>query len=334
MASPVPRSGPNYTQAIRRVGVGNESARSGGAVPQQARLLTPAGLGTMIESLRRMGYEVIGPTVRDGSIVYERLKSAAELPAGWTDEQRPGHYRLKPRPDRALFGFSVGPQSWKRFLHPADVPLWSAERRKGTFRILDNEVERRGPYAFLGVRACELAAIAVQDRVLTGGEYREPIYAERRQDVFIVAVNCAQAADTCFCASMGTGPRVRSGFDLLLTELVGPEGHRFVAEAGTRRGAQVLAELETTSAGEEDLHAANAAVELAAGQQVRSLNTTGLKQLLYESFDSPHWESIASRCLTCANCTMVCPTCFCTSVDDATDVTADHAARRRRWDSC
>ena len=290
-------------------------------------------LGSLIDELTGRGFDVIGPTVRDGAIVYDHIDSVPDLPAGWTDEQEAGRYRLQRRADQALFSYAVGPQSWKKYFHPADVKLCSAERQNEVFRILNNDDQLKHPYAFIGVRACELAAIVVQDRVLLQDKYRDAIYAGRRTGAFIVAVQCTQAANTCFCASMGTGPKPQNGFDLVLTELVEPGSHRFLVEAGSERGSEVLAELVTSPATEQDLRAAESAVDRAR-QQVRSLDTNGIKELLYQNFDHPRWDNVAGRCLTCANCTMVCPTCFCTTVDDVSDVTGDHAERWRHWDSC
>jgi len=309
-------------------------------VSQQAPVvLQPSQLEKLIAGLAHKGYEVIGPTLRDGAIVYDRIASAGELPAGWTDEQEPGRYRLKRREDQALFGYAVGPQSWKKYLYPAEQRLWSAQRQDGTFRILNNHNENREhqpqrPHAFLGVRACELAAIKVHDRVLLQDKYVDPTYDGRRKGAFIVAVQCSQAAATCFCVSMGSGPGVQDGFDLALTELDPAGNHRFVVKAGSDRGAEVLAELVTNLATEEDLRQSEAAVEAAARQQTRSIDNNGIKELLYRNFDHPRWDDVAGRCLTCANCTMVCPTCFCTTVEDVNDITGDHAERWRRWDSC
>ena len=291
-------------------------------------------LGKLIAALLCKGYEVIGPTMRDGAIVYDKVASVEDLPAGWTDEQEPGRYRLKRREDEALFGYAVGPQSWKKYMHPAEVRLWSAERQGGTFRILNNEAKPERPHAFLGARACELAAIAVQDRVLLEDKYRDPIYDQRRRGAFVIAVQCTQAASTCFCASMGTGPQVSDGFDLVLTELLGSKGHRFLVATGSDRGTEMLGELEAVPATGEDRQEAGARVEAAARQQVRSIDTTDIKELLQDNFEHPRWDNVASRCLTCANCTMVCPTCFCTAVEDVTDITGEHAERWRRWDSC
>ncbi len=300
-----------------------------------ATLVEAGQIERLIEVLHRRGYEVVGPTVRDEAIVYDRLEKLADLPVGWTDEQEAGSYRLKRRQDGALFGYVVGPQSWKKYLHPADVRLFSAQRQGETFRILSNpDPPPPARYAFLGVRACELAAIAVQDRVLVHDRYRDPIYQGRREGIFIVAVNCTQSAATCFCTSMGTGPRAHAGFDLALTELLGSNHHRILIEVGSDAGAEVVAELEHFKASDDAEAEAEAAVGRARSQIRRQMDTTGIRELLYSNFDHPRWDDVARRCLSCANCTMVCPTCFCTTVEDVSDVTGDHAERWRRWDSC
>ena len=300
-----------------------------------ATLVEAGQIERLIEVLQRRGYEVVGPTVRDEAIVYDRLEKLADLPVGWTDEQEAGSYRLKRRQDGALFGYVVGPQSWKKYLHPADVRLFSAQRQGETFRILSNpDPPPPARYAFLGIRACELAAIAVQDRVLLHDRYRDPIYQGRREGIFIVAVNCTQSAATCFCTSMGTGPRAHAGFDLALTELLGSNHHRILIEVGSDAGAEVVAELEHFEASDDAEAEAEAAVGRARSQIRRQMDTAGIREVLYSNFDHPRWDDVARRCLSCANCTMVCPTCFCTTVEDVSDVTGDHAERWRRWDSC
>ena len=297
--------------------------------------MAPAQIENLIQSLRRRGYDVVGPTVRDGAVIYDEIQGLRDLPQGFTDEQEGGRYRLKPREDRALFGYAVGPQSWKKYLHPAQVKLFDAERTDGGFRILNNTPASVPRMAFLGVRACELAAIAIQDRVLINGPYCDPIYQSRRDRVFIVAVQCTQAAATCFCASMETGPQLpHADVDLALTEVVKAGEHWFLAEARTDRGRELLGELEHQPASEEECHSAEAAVECAARQQTRQIDNTGIRDLLFQNFEHPRWDQVAERCLTCANCTMVCPTCFCTTVEDVSDVTGNHAERWRRWDSC
>jgi Fe-S-cluster-containing hydrogenase component 2 len=299
----------------------------------QARL-SPDGIDRLIRSLAGRGYEVVGPTVRDGAVIYDQIEGAGDLPRGWTDEQEAGRYRLQPRPDGALFGYTVGPQSWKKYLHPAHVKLFEAEKHGGVFRILDGAGPAERPYAFVGVRACEWAAIGVLDRVLLNNKFRDRVYGGRRDGVFVVAVQCTQAAATCFCASMGTGPEVHGAADLVLTEVVSDKEHWFLAEAGSERGREVLAELDRQPVTEEAVRQAGAAVKAAGEQQVRRMETEGLRDVLVQNFEHLQWDKVAARCLTCANCTMVCPTCFCTTVEDGGDITGDHAGRWRRWDSC
>ncbi len=295
-------------------------------------LFDVSGLGALIALLKDRGYEVAGPTIRDGAVVCDVLERAEELPAGWGDQQSPGRYRLKKRDDGAIFGHNLGPQAWKRYLHPPELLLFEGQREDGGFRILRNPPPAK-KYAFLGVRACELAAIERYDRIFLGDRYADPGYRARRGNTFVVAVNCGQAAGTCFCTSMGTGPKATRGFDIALTELTG-EDHGFVAEAGTAAGSELLAAMETRPATAEETAAAEGVCERTAASIHRKLDTTGLKEALYESFEHPRWEKVAQRCLSCANCTLVCPTCFCTTVEDITDVTGNAAERWRKWDSC
>ena len=276
---------------------------------------------------------MIGPTIRDGAIVYEELDGVAALPAGWGDEQDGGTYRLHRRDDQALFGYAVGPHSWKQFLYPPRTLLWRAHRQGDTVSV-EVPQDDAPRYAFVGVRGCELAAISVQDTVFLGSGVTDPTYAARRAPAFIVAVHCGTPAGTCFCVSMETGPRAGPGFDLALTEVIDADRHLFVVEVGTERGAEVLAGLERRPATPEELKAAGQVVEQAAGHMGRSMDTTGIRDLLAATLEHPRWDDVADRCLTCANCTMVCPTCFCSSVEDTTDLTGETSERARRWDSC
>jgi ferredoxin len=300
--------------------------------PNAYVVLDKSGLSRVVTALREGGRSVVGPRLGDGAIVYDTIESTDDLPSGWTDEQGPGNYRLRRRNDQAWFGYVVGPQSWKRFLHPPRVTLFRLERTDDGFTPRVPAAE--GGYAFIGVRPCELAAIAVQDRVFLEGPFVDAGYAARRADVFVVAVNCAQAGETCFCASMGTGPRAREGFDLALTEVIEGESHRFVVEVGSEAGRTILAGLPHRPASEVEAAEALAISAATAASMGRRLDTDGLKEALYESTDHPQWDDVARRCLACTNCTMVCPTCFCTSVKEVSDLAGGSEERVRLWDSC
>jgi formate hydrogenlyase subunit 6/NADH:ubiquinone oxidoreductase subunit I len=295
-------------------------------------VITLEGLDGLISGLRSGGYRVIGPRMRDGAIIYDDVDAVADLPAGWTDEQDGGHYRVKRRDDAALFGYNVGPTAWKRFLHPPLLRLWRAERVNGALHVTDT-AEPSERFAFLAVRSCELHAIAIQDRVFLQGPYVDTHYQARREGAFIVAVNCGQAGGTCFCVSMNTGPKVQQGFDLSLTELIG-EQHKFLVEVGSERGGALLAGIPHRPAEEKDIAGAADAVARATGNQGRHMRSDDVRELLLANLEHPRWDDVAQRCLTCGNCTMVCPTCFCTSVEDGNDLATGAAERKRRWDSC
>jgi sulfhydrogenase subunit beta (sulfur reductase) len=290
-------------------------------------------LQQLFNLLGKRGYSLIGPVARDGAIVYDEIASVSELPSGWTDEQDGGQYRLKKRNDNALFGYVVGPQSWKKYLFPPITKLWEAKKVTGGFQpIQDNGISPK--MAFIGVRACELKAIAIHDKVLTEGEYKDPLYQARRGNIFILAVNCTQAGGTCFCTSMKTGPKVGAGFDLAMTEILEKNSHYFVMEAGSETGLEMLSQLSFKPADAEVKGSAEKAISKAAGKMGRTIDTNNIKEMLYRNLEHPRWEEVAKRCLNCANCTMVCPTCFCMSIDDYTDLGGQSAERRRRWDSC
>jgi len=346
----------------------------------------------LFAALTAHGYTIVGPTICEGAIVFSELRSVQDLPIGWTDFQDRGTYRLVRRDDEALFGYAVGPHSWKKFLHPPALLLWQARRRGDGFEIITSgsntaqtnnqtrgstattdtlrhgdamsecDVGSKGdtlhqsggppqnamsaqdhasarenqtqPLAFLGVRSCDLHAIALLDRVFLGGPYVDGFYQERREEIFLIAVQCGQAGGNCFCVSMSTGPKATSGFDLALTEVLDSGCHYFVVEVGSQRGNQIVSCLPVRKATEAECLRAEEIVSGTATQMGRALDTRQLKELLYQNYEHPRWDQVAARCLACANCTMVCPTCFCTTVEDVTDLQGEHAERWRKWDSC
>jgi ferredoxin len=287
----------------------------------------------LFHALGADGYTIVGPTVRDQAIVYAGLESVDDLPIGWTDEQAPGQYRLRRRDDEALFGYAVGQQSWKKLLFPPTTTLFQVKRSNGSLDFVASEAADTR-YAFLGVRACELAAIAIQDRVFMGSGTVDRNYQGQRRDVFTVAVNCMVAGGTCFCVSMGTGPRCSSGYDLVLTEILEPGRHEFVLEAGSEAGERILSLLPGRAASEDDFGAVDRIVAETASNMGRFMDTDGIKELLFENLEHPRWDQVAERCLSCTNCTLVCPTCFCSTTTDTVTLDGEAAQRSRRWDSC
>lgn len=302
-----------------------------------------AGLAALFSTLIKVGYQPIGPKARDGAVVYEEISSPDELPIGWTDEQDGGQYRLVSGTEGAFFEYLLGPSSWKKYLFPSKQKLWAADRKGGGFETEAPEKEAPA-YAFIGVRSCELQAIKIQDKVFGFGRedvcekgiFSDPGYVARRSKALIIAVNCQRAGKTCFCSSMGGDPHVQEGqgFDLALTELSpGGKDHRFVVEVGSKSGALILDVLPHREATRSDLMEVEDQAKKARKQMGRKM-VPKVKELLQRNLRHERWDNVAERCLSCANCTMVCPTCFCTTVEDTTDLSGDHAERWRYWDSC
>jgi sulfhydrogenase subunit beta (sulfur reductase) len=306
----------------------DQSSRSGSQVTIQRE-----DFQQLLDALKKLGYQSIGPTVQNNGIVLDDIDNVNDLPLEWADEQDSATYRLQKRTDGALFGYVLGHQSWKKYLYPCQQELNLAKRGRAGWKVSAVEVEIP-KYAFVGVRPCEIHALAALDKVFIEGEYPDPGYQARRENAVVVAVNCAVVGGTCFCDSMGTGPKAESGFDLALTEIQEGGNHYFVVEIGTKRGANILKKVAHKPATKQEVSLADKISAEAATKMGRKLETADVKDLLYRHVEHPHWKDVAARCLTCSNCTMVCPTCFCSTVEDYTDLQGNEAYRQRRVDSC
>ncbi len=283
-------------------------------------------LPDLIGQLQAGGYDVVGPVVEQGAVVYRPIADLSRHPVGMRDEQRGGRYTLHDEGSGRWFDFVVGPDGLKRFFFAPRQEILRVPLDGGGDAVPACPDPPR-PVAYFGVRPCELAAVAVQDRVL--GEH-DPHYWARRQGAFFVAVQCVRPGEVCFCASMDTGPQAPAWADIALTELE----EDFVAHARTDRGREVLQALSLDAVTPELLEDERDRLECAEDNMGRHLNTDDLPGLLLANLEHPRWDDVADRCLSCTNCTMACPTCFCSAVEDHTDLLNDEAVRERRWDSC
>ncbi len=307
--------------------------------------ISKSGLQQVLDHLQQLGYQTIGPQLADGAVVYGELDSVQDLPIGVVDHQDGGKYRIERDGRDAYFDYVVGPHSLKGYLFPPREPVMECERVEGGWQMHAPDPAGR-PLAVIGPRSCDLHALRIQDRVFLESGYVDPGYQARREHLFIVAVNCRRAAATCFCHSMKTGPALSTGFDLGLFEL---EEH-FVIEVGTERGGEVVAAADWMPCSMDQIRRAQELPQSLAQQMrqrrdqkpasarnrpsLRHLDTTDIRDLLMANLEHPRWEETAERCLACANCTMVCPTCFCSSVEEVTDLAGTHVRRERSWASC
>jgi len=290
--------------------------------------------GSLLEALKKAGFQLTGPRIKSNAIVYDDIDSIADLPIGWIDEQDGGKYRLARDKNELLFGYVVGPQSWKKYLHPPRRMLYEVEKNGNKFIPSDPKTSGVKSRALIGVRSCELQAIAIQDKILLQGEHADTYYRAQREKLFILAVNCVRPGGTCFCTSMGTGPKATGGYDIALTEIKEGKKHYFLVDSGSPAGTKILKDIPTRQPEEAEIESGEKAIEKASRQMGRKVKTEDLAEICYRNFDHPHWEEITSRCLTCGNCTSVCPTCFCVNIEDTTSLDGATAQRWRRWDSC
>ncbi len=284
----------------------------------------------LLKSLKKRGFSLAGPKLIDEAIMYEEIGSFADLPVGVHDNQERGHYEVKQSKDKSLFGYALGPSSWKKFLFPPRKKLLGISKNCD----FQQEKEPAKKFAFIGIRPCELKAIAIQDKVFLSPSHPDPFYQKMRKDLFFVAVNCTSPAKTCFCTSMGTGPQADDGYDIALTEIHTRETHYFCLETGSKRGEEVVKALSLKEAKKEEKKTAKSFMKKASRKITRKVDNTNIKELFYKNYENPHWDDIAKRCMACGNCTMVCPTCFCSTVEDITDLKGESAERWRLWDSC
>jgi len=295
--------------------------------------LSAQNLPQLFTALKSKGYTLIAPVVQDGAIAYDKVDSPDDLPAGWTDQQGPGIYRLSKDNKGRYFGFHAAPQSWKRFLYPPEMSLFHLKKNGKSVEFIKNSDER-AKYAFIGVRPCELNAILIQDLVFNSEMYGDEDYRLRRKDLFIVAVNCTESSENCFCSSMKTGPRAKGNFDLALTEILSKGEHYFIVETGSETGETIISQADSSEATEQEISESTKLVRHTENKMKKYVETADLPKILSSNLDHSHWDSVAKRCLTCGNCTMVCPTCFCSAVEDSTDLFGGEAERLRKWDSC
>ncbi|MDR4465177.1 MAG: 4Fe-4S dicluster domain-containing protein [Nitrospira sp.] len=300
-----------------------------GTASETHAVLPTTDFQRLLEALSMKGYRVVGPTVREGSVVWETIRQVSDLPIGWRDQQEPGRYRLEHTGSNDIFGVVHGSQSLKPFVFAPREPLLQIERSKNGFTT-SSTFPQSEKVAVIGARACDLAGLAIQDRIFLEDAYRDPYYAARREGLFLVAVNCTRSLTTCFCASMETGPRVSRGFDLALTEV----DDSFLVEAGSEAGRDLLSGLSLPPASEDLIGEAGSRIEACARSQVRRLDLARLPQALYEAHEHARWDEVAGRCLACTNCTMVCPTCFCHTIEETPDLSHQQSTHVRLWDSC
>ena len=284
---------------------------------------------TLLSHLKEEGYLSIGPRVKNKSLVYEQIESLEDLPQGYSTSQKPGRFQLYNGKHSRYFDIIPGAHSWKQYLFPSHVELLTLYKNGKNWEEITRQLDAP-KYAFIGVRACELNAIQIQDNIFMRSDFTDTIYRTRRTRAFIVAVNCTHPAETCFCTSMETGPRAKEHYDLGLTEL----DDVFVLTIGSELARRLITGIPFEDASGYILTNVEHKLDHAEQQMRRRLDTTDLPELILENLDHPYWHEMGNRCLSCGSCTQVCPTCFCWDTQDEMSLDGNTTKRTRVWDSC
>ena len=287
-------------------------------------------LTTLISLLQKKGYKTIGPTIKENALVLTDVNKLEDFPIGYSTVQEKGSFRLKQNLNKQYFGFTTGHDSWKQFLFPPQCVLFDSSKDNGHWKeTLEMEDDQK--QAFIGVRPCDLAAITIQDNVFIRDDFTDPIYKAKRQNLLIISVSCSDPAPTCFCSSMGTGPKAETGFDLNLIEL----DNLFLVEVGSDAGLSLMREIPWELASAYHLQTSNQInLDSQNSIQRKMEDLKNLPEMLINNLGSPMWEQISENCLNCGSCTQVCPTCFCWDMVDNTNLPGNKTERVRIWDSC
>lgn len=275
-------------------------------------------------------FRLIGPTVKNQQIIYDDLTHAAQLPWGYVDEQHAGRYHLEKKEQNTVFGWVNGAQGIKPSLFKSTESLWKVERDNNGKLVFKPSLPKQETLAFFGIRPCDLRALLIQDRVFLSEKYTDDHYAAYRKNNFIVVANCTRSSNNCFCVAMQGYPKADSHFDVALTEMEAG----FLFEIGSEKAAAYCKQLELPNASPEQIQHATQKIDAAAKAQTKKIDAINDPKKLMQRLDHPYWDTVAKQCVSCGNCTQVCPTCFCHDEVEKPSLDGNTNEHSREWGSC
>jgi len=256
-----------------------------------------AGLGSK--------YDVFAPVKKDGAICFEPLSSAEDV----------------------VFDYPNSLKTPKEFFFPQAEVLFTFQ---GAERQTDKPAANTKPQVLFGLRPCDSKALLLLDSVFDQEDYQDPYYIEKRKNMVLIGLACTNPQSTCFCTSVGGGPFDKEGLDILVTKL---DDNRCYVEILTEKGKQLIAEDSSFKTVEKpDTKQVESVKKEAEAKIPTKVALEGLKEKLDGIFDSPLWDRIHEKCLGCAVCTYLCPTCHCFALLD--EKVSSNGQRIRNWDSC
>jgi ferredoxin len=209
------------------------------------------------------------------------------------------------------------------FLLPQKEVLFKYIQQSG--RYVFKEVEPKAKL-ILGMRPCDLNAVAVLDKIL-GSDPSDKLYFKRRRSTILAVINCNKPAETCFCSQLGASPECQSGFDLLFTEL----NSGFIVESGSPAGMLILKEYSELFQEPDTGHIREMNCLKSEARKILESRTNQSLDSITEALKNADWEALGKHCLSCGGCTFVCPICHCFNI---LDVGIPDGERIRCRDTC
>lgn len=250
-------------------------------------------------------YKVIGPVKENSHYIFKEIYSSSDLQMDYpTTMLSPGKmFIYKPREDILRFNIE------------SSIAI----------EEIKHEIEKQ---IIVGIHPCDMHAILYLDRVFLNG-FIDPHYKMRRENSILIAINCSQVLENCFCSSVGTGPylKVHSGYDMVLTDL----GDDYLVEIKSSRAFNIKGK----EANPEIFKLKSEKEKTLLNSFRKHIDVKGIDELFIKNLDHPVWSITADeRCLSCSNCVMVCPTCFCYDIIDEMDMNLKEIIRFRQLDAC
>ncbi|MFC5696165.1 4Fe-4S dicluster domain-containing protein [Pseudomonas sp. GCM10022186] len=247
-------------------------------------------------------------------------------------------FELRPDTNGNYAWQQVGAYDPRPFAPPADPPACSAKAfffplRELLFRFeggcFYSELPAVTPQVLFGLPACDLQAVAYQDRFFSA----DPHYQARRVATLLVGFECMHSCRHGACSLFGCGPRAQSDTaDLVLVSRPGCTARYLLVTSAAGEGALSGLELEPVDS-HWPLERQVRCDQVMHEQGETDAIIEGIAAINAGWVERGTWEELGQRCLGCTGCTSVCPTCSCFS---GLDVPAADASmqRMRVWDSC
>ncbi|MFX1296204.1 MAG: 4Fe-4S dicluster domain-containing protein [Promethearchaeota archaeon] len=270
------------------------------------KVLSKKKFPKFVEELLKIS-KVIAPIKKNGFYVFQEVKAADEISLNFLNTKIPP----------------------KEIFYPRTETLFTYTKKNDGIEIVENEnsVENQ---IILGIRSCDAKSFILLDKFFAFGKFQDPYYKKRRKKTIIIGLACIEPSNTCFCTSLGGSPFGEEGIDIILTDL----GENYLVKSLNNKGDQLLEKISVLeSASDTDISIAEELKKKAIASIRTKFPLEKMNTKLDQLFDEEaFWEQFSNKCIGCASCTFLCPTCSCFDVTD--EETANSGKRVRLWDTC